>query len=105
MNDKLKKISEYMSFYTTNPDSDWKRLFTYMSIAVGLILCWSLYFYIIVKKDIHESETLKVPRSAGIVLESENSLKNVITVMEEKRLQNSAILNNATTSYISSNPN
>jgi hypothetical protein len=76
-----------------------------MSVAVGLILCWSLYFYLIVKKDIHESEVLKVPKSVGVVLESENSLKKVITSMEEKKLKNSAILNNATTSYISSNPN
>lgn len=104
MQDKLNKIKEKISFYTTNPDNDWKRLFVYIVIAVLLVMVWSLYFYLIVKKDIHDSEVIRTPRSGGVVLESENDLQSVISSMEAKKEKNLKIIEGSTSTISIGNP-
>lgn len=104
MQDKIKKIPQYISFYTTNPDTDWKRMFLYTCVVVLLIIGWSLSFYTIVKKDIQESEVLKTTKTGGVVLESETSLQSVISVMEEKKIKNMKIIEGESASYSVRNP-
>lgn len=93
MQDKLKEIYKKISIFTTDPDKDWRRLFTgFMCLTISVFV-WSIFFYIQVRQDIIDSESIKQKSIGTTVVEREDDLRKLIVEFEAKKQKNDALIN------------
>lgn len=92
MQDKLKEILKKTSIFTTDPDKDWRRLFSGLVVLTVLALGWSVYFYTDINKEIIDSEA--AGRKPGLMGtgEREDELHNLVIEFEAKKQKNDGIV-------------
>ena len=92
MQEKLKQIFKGASMFTTNPDSDWRRLFLGLILIILGLMTWSFFFYAQVKQDIEDSGAQKVRSTGGVSSAQEDELRDLILELETKKSANGGVI-------------
>ncbi len=100
MQEKFNQLLKNASLFTTNPDRDWRKLFSILTLVIFGLLVWSFFFYAQVQQDIAESEAQKVSGAAGGTGAQEDQLRNLIVELEAKKSKNQAVSSGSSTPAI-----
>lgn len=92
MQDKIKKIGEKIFFFTTDPDRDWRRMFSLLVLFVIISFIWNIYFFFNVREDIRAADAVQanVPTST---VGQEDEVKKTINLYNAKAAKNKALFN------------
>ncbi len=93
MQELLTKFLKKVSFVTTQPESDWKKI---SSLLLILALCsfgWNVYFYFNIQNKIQESEVVQRTRS-GLVGARQDEVQEIINMYEKKKALQSSLITN-----------
>ncbi len=91
MQETIKKIANKISFFTTHPDVDWRRMFTTLMVLTVFSVTWNIYFYFTIQDKIRESEITQKTRT-GAVGAREDDVQDVINTYEKKKSIQSSLI-------------
>lgn len=84
MQEYIKKIIKKVSFFTTQPDSDWRKVCIVLLILATGSLAWNVYFYFRIQEKIAESEVVQKSK-VSIIGARQNEVQQIIEVYEKKK--------------------
>jgi CHASE3 domain sensor protein len=93
MQELLTKLLKKVSFVTTQPESDWKKIFLLLFILALCSFGWNVYFYYNIQDKIKESEVVQKARS-GSVGARQDEVQEIINMYEKKKTLQSSLITN-----------
>ncbi|MBU3668782.1 MAG: hypothetical protein FGM57_02325 [Candidatus Taylorbacteria bacterium] len=93
MQESLKKIVQKISFFTTKPDVDWRRMFTILILVAVVSLGWNVYFYFVVQRQIAESEIV-MKNKVGTSGAREDEVQEVVNQYEKRKADQTSLITN-----------
>lgn len=93
MKDIFKKILQKVSFFTTNPDTDWRRMTVVLLIIALGSFAWNVYFYFEVQQQIAESEVVSKSRTSRVGAQNDE-IQQVIEKYEKKKTDQASLISN-----------
>ncbi len=92
MQEKLKEILKKTSIFTTDPDKDWRRLFSGLVVLTALALGWSVYFYMDISQEIIDSEAAGQKPGLMGTGEREDELHSLVIEFEARKQKNDGVV-------------
>lgn len=93
MQELCNKFLKKVSFVTTQPESDWKKIFSLLLILAVCSFGWNVYFYYNIQGKIKESEVVQKVRS-GTVGARQDEVQEIINMYEKKKALQSTLITN-----------
>ncbi len=91
MQEYIKKIVKKISFFTTQPDLDWRRMCAILLILATASLVWNVYFYFNIQDKIAKSEIVQKSK-VNIIGAKQNEVQEIIGVYEKKKSAQAALI-------------